>query len=46
MPRPTPTAILDGVFASFEAEPSFVAATSWQGPRSGYYFSRGPSGVG
>lgn len=49
--RQAPTAILQQALRTFEAEePShqaaFVPAARFQGARPGYYFSKGPSGLG
>lgn len=49
--RLAPTAILQQAISQFEQEgsralPEFVAAPKFQGPRPGYYFGRGASGVG
>lgn len=49
--RQAPTAILHQAISQFEAEepshlPPFVTAPKFQGARPGYYFSRGPNGVG
>lgn len=49
--RQAPTAILQQALSQFEAEePSqqaaFVPAARFQGARPGYYFSKGPNGLG
>lgn len=49
--RQAPTAILQQALSQFEAEEptqqaAFIPAARFQGARSGYYFTKGSSGLG